>query len=364
MAKANSYHTRERVLTALSREVPDRVPIDLSWGFSPAFLAKFTEITGETDYEKYFHIDVRLVHFQETEQPSDYRRYFEGRPDPQHIHWNEWGIGLRKSQDSDFHFEQIESPLKHAQTVNEIIDYPFPDFMEKYRWIGLKEKMEKLRSEGLATCAPLAMTLFETAWQIRGFEEFVTDMMTGDEMAECLLDRLTDLRVEMARKYAEAGVDVLMLGDDVAMQTGMLISPQLWRIWLKPRMVRIINAAKSIHPRIHIFYHSDGNPSAIIDELIEIGVTVLNPIQPECMNPAEVKKKYGDRLAFWGTMGVQSTLPFGTPEDVRAEVKLRMQTIGSGGGFLLGPSHMIEPEVPWENIIAFFNAVEEYGYYR
>jgi uroporphyrinogen decarboxylase len=155
-----------------------------------------------------------------------------------------------------------------------------------------------------------------------------------------------------------------MLGDDVAMQTGMLISPQLWRIWLKPRMVRIINAAKSIHPRIHIFYHSDGNPSAIIDELIEIGVTVLNPIQPECMNPAEVKKKYGDRLAFWGTMGVQSTLPFGTPEDVRAEVKLRMQTIGSGGGLLLGPSHMIEPEVPWENIIAFFNAVEEYGYYR
>lgn len=357
-------NARERVLKALSREMPDRVPVDLSWGFTPPFLEKFTKMTGETDYEKYFHVDVRLLVFKETRNKTDYRRFFEGRPNAGDIYFNEWGIGYRKGTDPALHFEQIESPLKYAQTVNDIIDYPFPDYMEKYRWEGLKEEVEKIQSEGLAACASLATTLFETAWQIRGFEEFVTDMITGDEMAECLLDRLTQMRIEMARKHVEAGVDVLMLGDDVAMQTGMMLSPLLWRIWLKPRMAKIIDAARAINPRIHIFYHSDGNPSAIIDELIDIGVTILNPVQPECMDPAEIKKKYGDRLAFWGTMGVQSTLPFGTPEDVRAEVKLRMQTIGKGGGLLLGPAHMIEPEVPWENLVAFFDAVEEYGYYR
>lgn len=357
-------NSRERVNTALSRQIPDRVPVDLSWGFTPPFYEKFRRITGETDYEKYFGIDTRLVLFNETQSKKDYSSYFEGRDLTGELTIIEWGIGYLKGQDQSLHFERIVSPLKFAESVNDIVDYPFPDYMEKYRWEDLKKRVENIQNNGLAACASLATTLFETAWQIRGFEEFIMDMAAEPEMAECLLDRLMHLRIDMAVKFAQAGVDVLMLGDDIAMQTGMMISPDLWRKWFKPRMSQIIATAKNIKPDIHVFYHSDGNPGEIIDELIEIGINVLNPVQPECIDPAVVKRKYGDRLAFWGTIGVQSTLPFGTPDDVKREVKLRMETVGRNGGLLIGPAHMIEPEVPWENLVAFMEAVEEYGYYN
>jgi uroporphyrinogen decarboxylase len=110
-----------------------------------------------------------------------------------------------------------------------------------------------------------------------------------------------------------------------------------------------------------VFYHSDGNILPIIPELIEIGVDILNPIQPECMDPAELKRMYGDKLSFWGTIGTQTTMPFGTPDDVRNEVCERIATVGKGGGLFLSPSHILEPEVPWANIEAFVEAERKYG---
>jgi uroporphyrinogen decarboxylase len=110
-------------------------------------------------------------------------------------------------------------------------------------------------------------------------------------------------------------------------------------------------------------YHTDGYVEPFIPELAEIGIDVLNPVQPECMDPAEIKLKFGDRLAFSGTVGNQSTLPFGTPDEVRRVVKERIETVGRGGGLVLAPSHMLEPDVPWENIMAFFEAAEEFGHY-
>ena len=109
--------------------------------------------------------------------------------------------------------------------------------------------------------------------------------------------------------------------------------------------------------------HSDGVIDPIIPELIEIGVDILNPVQPECMDPVQLKREYGNELAFWGTIGTQTTMPFGTPEEVKAVVKERIETVGQGGGLLLAPTHVIEPDVPWENVVAFFEAVEEYGRY-
>jgi len=154
---------------------------------------------------------------------------------------------------------------------------------------------------------------------------------------------------------------VLRLGDDIGMQSGMIMSADTWRHWLKPRLAQIIRAAKEVKPDIHIFYHSDGDCRAVIRDLIEIGVTVLNPVQPECMDPAEIKAAFGDQLAFWGTIGTQTTMPFGTPEQVRATVRERIMTVGKGGGLLIAPTHILEPEVPWDNIIAFVEAVNEYG---
>ena len=142
------------------------------------------------------------------------------------------------------------------------------------------------------------------------------------------------------------------------------MSLEMYRRVFKPRLARVIRAAKEAKPDIHVFYHSDGNVWNAIPDLIDAGVTVLNPIQPECIDPAAVKREFGDRLAFFGCMSVQRTMPFGTPDEVRAEVKQRLATIGQGGGLLLAPAHVLQPDTPWENVVAFFDAVQEYGYYK
>ena len=145
--------------------------------------------------------------------------------------------------------------------------------------------------------------------------------------AEKLLDILTELGCAMARDFVGAGVDLLVTGDDVAMQHAMMFSPKIWRHMLKPRLARVIQAAKSVNPDVFIYYHSDGKIEPIIPELIEVGVEVLNPVQPECLDPLEVKKKWGNELSFWGTIGTQTTLPFGTPDEVRQVVRKRKQEI-------------------------------------
>ena len=129
-------------------------------------------------------------------------------------------------------------------------------------------------------------------------------------------------------------------------------------------MQRAIAAAKSVNPDMLAFYHSDGDIRDIIPELIEIGVDVLNPVQPECMDPRAVKARYGDRLSFWGTIGTQTTLPFGTPDQVRQAVREMIDTVGVGGGLVLAPTHLVEPEVPWENLLAFVDEARRYGIYR
>ena len=158
-------------------------------------------------------------------------------------------------------------------------------------------------------------------------------------------------------------MDILFTGDDVGTQHGMMMSPTSWRSWLKPLLAKVIASARAVNPDIPVWYHSDGKIEAIIPDLIEVGVTILNPVQPECMDPARLKKQYGDQLSFWGCVGTQSTMPWGTPEEVRDTVKRLIQTVGEGGGLVIGPTHVLEPEVPWENVLALADAVREFGKY-
>ena len=188
----------------------------------------------------------------------------------------------------------------------------------------------------------------------RAFEETLADLALNPDIVETLFERLTAIRIVEACQLAEAGVDVLRLGDDVAGQTGMLMSPTMWRRWLKPRLARIIEAAKAVKPDIHIFYHSDGDCRAIIPELIEIGVTVLNPIQPESMDPVEVKRRWGDRITLHGTISVTTTLPKGSPESVSAHVRQRITTCGRDGGLILCPANQIMPDTPIANVVAMY----------
>ena len=154
------------------------------------------------------------------------------------------------------------------------------------------------------------------------------------------------------------GVDMIWTGDDVGMQTGMLISPALWRRHLKPRMAELIARVKSINPAVKVAYHSDGMIWDVIPDLIEIGLDVLNPVQPACLDPAELKRRFGDRLCFWGSLDEQHTLPFGSPVDVQAEVRTRLDTIGRRGGLILGPTHHVQLDTPMENFWAMVETIQ------
>jgi uroporphyrinogen decarboxylase len=138
-----------------------------------------------------------------------------------------------------------------------------------------------------------------------------------------------------------------------------MISPELWRDTIKPRLASVICAAKEIKPDILIFYHGDGNMERILPDLIEIGVEVLNPVQPECMDPIKMKERYGDNLAFWGCIGTQTTMPFGKPAEVKQTVRHLIKTVGQSGGLFLAPTHVLEPDVPWKNVQSFLEAVHE-----
>jgi uroporphyrinogen decarboxylase len=205
-------------------------------------------------------------------------------------------------------------------------------------------------------------TIFETAWALRGLEQMMLDMVVDPDLANHILDIPYDYHLIAAKRLVEMGADMIWTGDDVGSQQGMLISPKMWRQYFKGRMANLISELKAINPHVKVAYHSDGDVGRIIPELIEIGLDVLNPIQPACMDPGEIKEKYGDRLCFWGTIDEQHTLPFGTPADVEAEVLRRLQTVGKGGGLILAPTHHVQLDTPMENFRAMVRTVQNTPY--
>ena len=188
------------------------------------------------------------------------------------------------------------------------------------------------------------------------------DMLAAPETAQFFLERTAAFQEHAAVQFARAGVDIVITGDDVAGQKGLLLSRETWREFLKPRLSATVRAVKAVNPATSVLYHSDGNVEPIIPELIEIGIDVLNPIQPAAMDPVKLKAEYGDKLCFWGSMDIQQTLPFGTPEEVRAEVLTRLGTIGRGGGLIIGPTHNLQLDTPLENFWAMVDAIRNTPY--
>jgi uroporphyrinogen-III decarboxylase len=201
-------------------------------------------------------------------------------------------------------------------------------------------------------------TIWETAWALRGYERMLMDLMLQPDLANRILDIPYQYHLTAAKKLVEMGVDMIWIGDDVGTQNAMLMAPDLWRKILKPKVAEFIHTLKAINPNIKVAYHSDGYIHPIIPDLIEIGLDVLNPVQPACMDPAKLKKDFGDKLCFWGTIDEQHTLPFGSPDDVRKEVAHRLDTIGKDGGLIIGPTHHVQLDTPLENFWAMVNAIK------
>jgi len=344
---------RERILTALDGGEPDRVPCAL--GFYHVDCAASTH--ADT-------VDVDFVEVPPSPQDEALRASVEPyAPDTrlgsriQIATYARWQYRPREPERAN--------PLARARTLEEVRSFPFPEPASDRRALAhLESRVRALHDRGLAVAGNLPHLggeLFETAWRLRGLENFLLDLISRPEWAHCLLDRLTTRAGRHAETLARAGVDVLVLDDDVGMPGGMMIGPATWRTFFKPRLAAIIRDARTAAPALRVLYHSDGDYAPIVGDLVEIGVDAINPLQPEYMDPGEIRRRHGLRPVLWGTVGRQTTFSFAAPEAIDLEVKARIDALGREG-LVLSPAYDIdEPDVPPANVAAFLNAVETYG---
>jgi hypothetical protein len=335
MKRIKQMNSLERVRAVLRRQIPDAAPRALY----DAAIDRYNDTTLKLFLEKC------------GKHPRDcFRQDLRGIS----LGWDEETKARQKKQAPAIREIQNAGQAKKAMALWR----PAPPDVN-----ALRRKINGLHAAGYPAVAVGAVSDFETPFALRGREQFFCDLGYQEEWLSVFLDEITAAAVEQARSAAAAGADIFGIGDDLGSQRGLLISPDDWRALFKPLLKRIIDAAKNTNPETAFFLHTDGQVGEIIPDFIEIGVDILNPIQPEVIDPAKVKSLYGAELIFFGAISVQKTLPFGTPEEVAAEVKLRMETVGANGGYLMTPSHLLNADIPWENIAAFFEAAERYGNY-
>jgi len=316
---------KARFLKAARRQEPDRVPIFAT--LTPQVAQKLGEIMGLpsqpvdaflSDRLSYTEILLALGNDAVAIGPGRDRSKPTKRLPNGHL-IDEWGIQFREV---GYYTEAVVRPLSEVESIADLNAYEFPEPLAPGRF-EVAEKMVKKYGNDYAIIGILEVTMFELAWILVGLEKFLVDLLWQKPYVEALIDRILDFHITVGRKLIELGAEVILLGDDFGTQRGMLISPALYRQVFKPRQKKIIDALKAVNKEIIIAYHSCGSIMPIIEDLIEVGVEVLNPIQPQAagMDLAFLKEKYGNQLAFFGGVDVQGVLPQGTPEEVKEEVE-------------------------------------------
>jgi len=273
--------------------------------------------------------------------------------------FNPYGVAYEGGYQGAWHLRRMHHPMTDYDSLDQIRAYPWPEW-DCENIVDTQAAVTEARSSGSPTIAELACTIWETAWGLRDMSALMMDMATDDEKAVLVLDRVTENSVKLAAAYGRADVDFLHLGDDIGMQDAPMMSLEMYRAWLKPRLAKVIAAAREHKPDILILYHSCGFVEPFIPDLIDAGVDILNPVQPESMDFAKLHAEYGDVLSFNGTLGTQTTLPFGIPDDVREVVRKNLDIAGDKGGLVVAPTHVVEPEVPWENLEAYVKTCKDW----
>jgi uroporphyrinogen decarboxylase len=358
---------RERVEMALNHERPDRCPMQVS--FTPEFADRLRadmELQGKGvhnphgggntyELERALGEDMLLT---SVGWANSY--YMDSKP-----YVDEWGVGWKiQRYETPFgqgHYTEIAShPLADAAAIPA---YCPPDPNRPELYLDSERMLRDFKDEYWIVGVTVT-TIFETAWALRGLEQMLLDMATDPDLANQIFEIPFQYHLTSAKKLVELGVDMVWTGDDMGAQHQMMISPRMWRTFFKPRMATFISELKTINPNVKVAYHTDGNVEPIIPELIEIGLDVLNPVQPASMDPAEIKQRYGKRLSFWGTIDEQWTLPFGSPQDVANEVRQRLETVGYDGGLILAPTHHVQLDTPLENFWAMVNTIVHTPYHE
>lgn len=352
---------RENVMALLRREPYEWVPVDLQ--LCPSLEEEYRRRTGAAvSYQDYFRLPwAGIGDIPMSKKDEQYLPYHPGLKAGSYI--DLWGVAHEPGSAAAKHMTYMRCPLKGIDSLSEVRAYPLPDYAAgdtAENAASQRAQAAALHARGLAAMGYLTCTIWETSWYIRGMEDLMMDMMSGDPIAAYILDAVTERAVTRARAYARAGVDILYLGDDIGMQKAPMMSLELYCKWLKPRLKQVIDAARAIRPGILVKYHSCGYATPFIPHLIEAGVDILNPIQPESMNFQKIYREFGGKISFDGTIGTQSVMPFGTPQQVRETVFRHLDIARPHGGLLPAPTHLLEPEVPWENIIAYVEACRDY----
>jgi uroporphyrinogen decarboxylase len=356
---------RDRVWAALSHETPDRCPMQIS--FTPEFASRLA-LEMKLDLDKLhnphgggntYELERLLGEDMLLTSVGWANSYYQDALE----YFDEWGIGWKSIEYNTpygvgRYTEFSHHPLAddHAVDKYQPPDPNRPDLYREAEWV-----LQNFKNEYWIVGVTVT-TLFDCAWALRGYERMLSDFALNPDLAERLLDIPYHYHLAAARKLTEMGVDMIWIGDDVGAQKAMLISPKMWRKFLKPRMANFIAELKAINPQVKVAYHSDGYIYPIIPDLIEIGLDVLNPVQPACLDPLRLKQDFGDHLCFWGSIDEQHTLPFGSVADVRNEVQTRLETLGKNGGLILGPTHHVQLDTPMENFWAMVNAIVQAPY--
>ncbi len=276
--------------------------------------------------------------------------------------FDEWGVLLRPK---GHYYERTGQPLKDA-TIDDLEIYPWPDPYDPIRVEGLAQEASKIYHETdySLVASPIWTGLFQQCWFLRGMEKFFEDLALNREFAEALLERVSSIYAGYWEVFLDCVgnyVDFVETGDDLAGQTGPMISPTMYRELIKPAHAHQFDAIRQ-STGAKIFFHSDGALMPLIDDLIDIGVDILNPIQPlpGLMEPEVLRERYGDRLIFHGGLDVQSLLQKGSPDEIRSTVRHYLDTLGTER-YIMAPANIITPGTPPENLVAAFDEAHKYN---
>ncbi len=329
---------RERVWQAVRHRQPDRVP----WQF---------DCTTPTRLKLEAHFGTRDLDAVLGNHLAKYRaRPADGMVEIRPGFWrDEFGVVWNRTVDKDIGVVE-EYHLKERSFKN----YRFPDPKDPTRYAGLPGFIESYPDR--FRYVSIAYSLYERAWSLRGMENLMVDMLEAPEFVDELLDAITAVQRGILKEVLKYDIDCVRLGDDWGQQKGLIFGHRHWQRFIKPRIAELYGMVKRTGKAVMI--HSCGKVQELFPELIELGLDIFNPFQPEVMDPIEIKEKFGKDLTFFGGISIQKLLPFGTPAQIRDEVRRLIDRVGPGGGFIIGPSHEMPGDIPLENLIAFIEAVQ------
>jgi uroporphyrinogen decarboxylase len=327
---------KERILQSLKHQQPDHVPYNI----------RFT-IPAHHKMVQYYHDPAFLSKLDNSICMLD--THFSDREIMPDIWQDEFGVQWDRSIDKD-----IGVVCNCTITPENIADYQFPDPNHLERYQSYEQKINE--NSDTFIMAAIGFSLFERVWTMVGMENTLMDMLANQNYIQQLFDGVLNYNLQIITNVCRYAIDAVHFGDDWGQQTGLIMGPRLWREIIKPRIKEMYQLVKSKGKFVSI--HSCGKVDELYPDLIEIGVDIFNPFQPEVIDVVDIKKRYGNKMTFWGGISTQKTLPYGTVQETRDEVRRLLDQIGSGGGYIAAPAHDIPGDAKPENIAAMIDVLE------